>query len=59
MTSADIVNWSRRGWTDDQIIDRLDRSGVCFHLNTSDELKLRDAGVSDEVVRAMKASAWR
>jgi hypothetical protein len=57
VSEQDIIRWSTRGDTDDIIIDRLQRSPAIFHLGTGDEIHLRDAGVSDEVIRAMKATA--
>jgi hypothetical protein len=56
VTQQDIIRWSVRGDSDDVIIDRLQQSPAIFHLGTSDEIRLRDAGVSDEVIRAMKAT---
>ncbi len=53
----DIVNWSIRGTGDDVIIDRIEHCSNSFHLSPSQEIHLRDAGVSDEVIRAMKATA--
>ena len=41
------------------IIDRIHRSGTTFHLSATDENELRDAGVSEEVVRAMKDTGRR
>jgi hypothetical protein len=57
VTQQEIIRWSVRGESDDVIIDRLQKSPAIFHLGTSDEIHLRDAGVSDEVIRAMKATA--
>jgi hypothetical protein len=57
VTSEDIINWSIRGVSDDLIIDRIEHSNAIFHLSASQEIHLHDAGVSDEVIRAMKASA--
>ena len=50
----DVIAWARRGDRDDLIIDRIERSGTIFHLSSRDENTLRDAGVSEEVIRAMK-----
>ena len=57
ISREEIIEWSIRGFSDDMIIDRIDRSNCAFHLSASEEIHLRDAGVSDEVVRAMKATA--
>ena len=57
VSCEEIIEWSIRGFNDDMIIDRIDRSNSAFHLSTSEEIHLRDAGVSDEVIRTMKATA--
>lgn len=57
ITREQIINWSVQGVSDDLIIDRLQHNPTTFHLSTSDEIHLRDAGVSDEVIRAIKATA--
>src|SRR5882672_6825163 len=50
----DVVRWSKDGVKDEVIIDRIERSGSSFRLTATDENALRDANVSEEVVRAMK-----
>src|SRR3954454_18431564 len=57
VTKNDAIDWTRRGARDDLIIDRIDRSGTVFHLSSRDENQLRDAGVGEEVIRAMKDTA--
>jgi hypothetical protein len=57
VTCEDIISWSCRGTSDDLIIDRLQHSSNVFHISAADEIHLRDAGVSNEVIRAMKATA--
>jgi uncharacterized protein YcfJ len=59
VTKADVIEWTRRGDRDDLIIDRIERSGTVFHLSSRDENQLRDAGVGEEVIRAMKDTARR
>jgi surface antigen len=59
VTRQDIIGWVRQGDRDDLIIDRIDRSGTVFHLSSKDENALRDAGVSEEVIRAMKDTSRR
>ena len=59
VTKEEVADWSRRGVRDDIIIDRIDRSGTVFTLNGADENRLRDAGVSEDVIRAMKDTARR
>jgi uncharacterized protein YcfJ len=53
-TKADIINWTRNGDRDEVIIDRIQRSGSIFRITAADENELRDANVSEEVIRAMK-----
>jgi uncharacterized protein YcfJ len=50
----DVIRWSKDGVKDDVIIDRIQRSGTTFSLTPTDETALRDANVSEDVVRAMK-----
>ena len=59
LTKNDVIDWTRRGDREDLIIDRIDRSGTVFHLSSRDENQLRDAGVGEEVIRAMKDTARR
>jgi len=59
VTKTDVIDWTRRGDRDDLIIDRVERSGTVFHLSSRDENQLRDAGVGEEVIRAMKDTARR
>jgi uncharacterized protein YcfJ len=54
VTRDDVIRWSKDGVKDEVIIDRIERSGTAFRLTAADENALRDANVSDEVVRAMK-----
>jgi hypothetical protein len=59
VTREDVIRWSRDGVKDEIIIDRIERSGSSFRLSATDENSLRDANVSEEVVRAMKRTATR
>lgn len=59
VTKVDVMDWSRRGVRDDIIIDRIDRSGTVFYLKAAEENQLREAGVSEDVIRAMKDTARR
>jgi uncharacterized protein YcfJ len=54
ITNVDIMDWSRQGVKDDIIIDRIQRSGQTFAVTASDERDLRNAGVSERVIQAMK-----
>lgn len=59
VTKEDVIRWHDRGDRDEVIMDRVDRSGTVFHLSSRDENQLRDAGVSEEVIRSMKDTARR
>src|SRR6266576_2282057 len=54
LTRDDVIRWTKDGVKDEIIIDRIERSGTAFRLTATDENALRDANVSEEVVRAMK-----
>lgn len=55
LTMQEVILWSQRGVREDIIIDRVDRSGTRFNLTAGDESQLRTAGVSEAVIRSMKA----
>ena len=57
VSAEDIIAWSVRGTGDETIIDRIEHSPSVFRLSASDEIHLHDAGVSKDVIRAMKATA--
>ena len=57
VTRGDVIAWSNRGMRDSEIIDRIDRSGTVYHLSAADENDLRDARVSEDVIREMKETA--
>jgi hypothetical protein len=59
VTKNDVIDWTRRGDREDLIIDRVEHGGTVFHLSSRDENQLRDAGVTEEVIRAMKDTARR
>ncbi|MFI5379128.1 MAG: glycine zipper domain-containing protein [Tepidisphaerales bacterium] len=52
VTSKQVIQWNQQGVKDEIIIDRIQRSGA--KLRSNDETALRDAGISDDVIRAMK-----
>jgi uncharacterized protein YcfJ len=54
VTKVEVIDWTKDGVKDEIIIDRIDQSGTTFRLTAADENELRDAGVSEDVVRAMK-----
>ena len=57
VTQSDVIAWSNRGMRDSEIIDRIDRSGSVYHLSAADQNDLRDARVSEDVIREMKETA--
>src|SRR3954471_18350770 len=50
VTRTDVIEWTRRGDRDEQIIDRIERSASVPRLTARDENDLRDAGVSERVI---------
>jgi surface antigen len=59
VTKSEVITWTDQGVRDDIIIDRIDRSGTVFRLSAADQNDLRDHGVSESVIRAMKDTARR
>ena len=55
VTRSQVVQWNQQGVKDEIIIDRIQRGGA--KLKSSDEAALRNAGISEDVVRAMKDNA--
>ena len=54
-----VAAWAQAGARDDVIIDRIERSDAVIRLTAGDEMRLRRAGVSDDVICAMKETARR
>lgn len=54
VTLDEVVAMEKAGLSDDQIIDRLDKTDMVFDLGTKQRQYLRDNGVSERVVTAMK-----
>jgi hypothetical protein len=59
LTKSEVIAWTDQGVRDDIIIDRIERSGTVFRLSAADQNDLRDHGVSESVIRAMKDTARR
>lgn len=59
ITQAKVIEWSRHGVPQQVIVDRIERSGSRFSLAAADENRLREAGVSEDVVLAMKQTSRR
>ena len=57
VSKQDVIAMSNRGFRDGEIIDRIDRSGTVYHLSAADENDLRDARVSENVIREMRETA--
>lgn len=59
ITPETVATWAQAGARDDVIIDRIERSDTVIRLTAGDEMRLRRAGVSDDVICAMKETARR
>lgn len=59
VTKSDVIAWTDQGVREDIVIDRIDRSGTVFRLSAADQNELREHGVSESVIRAMKDTARR
>ena len=59
LSPREVVTWTQSGARDDVIIDRIERSDTVFRLTAGDEMQLRQQGVSDDVICAMKETARR
>jgi hypothetical protein len=57
VTKEDVMAWTNRGMRDSEIMDRINRSGTVYHLSAADENQLRDARVSEDVIREMQDTA--
>jgi hypothetical protein len=59
ITQGQVIEWTKHGVPQQVIVDRIERSGTRFKLTAADENTLREKGVSEEVVAAMKQTARR
>ncbi len=59
LRKADIIAWTNQGVRDDIIVDRIERGGTVFDLSAADQNDLRDRGVSETVIRAMRDTMRR
>ena len=50
-----VILWSLHGMSDQTIIARVQRHGCSDRLTSAEQIHLQDAGVSDDVIQAMKA----
>ena len=53
LTVNDVIQLSQASVGDDVIIKQIQKKGHRFDLSTSDILRLKDSGVSNQVIRAM------
>ena len=54
VTVDTVIEWWNDGETEEDIIGRINNSDAEFRLTAKDEVRLRDEGVSDEVIRQIK-----
>jgi osmotically inducible lipoprotein OsmB len=54
VTIDEVVALQKAGFTDDEMINKLERTGQVFDLTAANEDQLRDQGVSRRVVTAMR-----
>jgi hypothetical protein len=59
VTPAKVVDWTRRGEAEWVIVERINGCSAPVELNAAEENKLRDAGVSEKVIDALKATQHR
>jgi len=55
----DVIRWSRDGRTDEQILQTLEERRAVVPLTAADENNLRDAGVSETLIEAIKTMSRR
>jgi|GEM_PF-2651393 len=56
LDSQDIINLTRAGASDDVIIHEIAATRSSFYLTPEDEAELSQAGISNRVIAAMKAT---
>jgi hypothetical protein len=59
VTHEQVIRWHRQGTPVEVILDRLQTSQSVFHLTAAEENRLRDAGISEYIIRVMKDTARR
>lgn len=52
----DVIAWKKHGVADSVIIDRIERNSVRMQLTAADENSLRENGVSEDVINAMRGT---
>jgi hypothetical protein len=53
VTLDEVVAMQKAGFSDEEMIDKLEATGQVFELTASNEQQLRDQGVSGRVINAM------
>jgi hypothetical protein len=59
VTHEQVIRWHKQGTPAEVILDRLQTSQSVFHLTAAEENRLRDAGISEYIIRVMKDTARR
>jgi hypothetical protein len=59
ISKQDVLAWTARGVPEEAIIDRIQSSSSVFVLTAVDETELRDRGVSEAVIRALRDALRR
>jgi hypothetical protein len=59
LSCEQVAMWAQQGTRDDIIIDRIERAQTIFRLTAADEQSLRQQGVSEDVICAMRETARR
>ncbi len=59
LTKEQVTAWAQQGTRDDIIIDCIERGHTIFRLSAADDEHLRQQGVSEDVICAMKETARR
>jgi hypothetical protein len=54
VTIDEVVALDKAGFSDDEVIDKLERTGQVFDLTQANEQQLQDQGVSRRVILAMR-----
>lgn len=59
LTTEQVAMWAQQGMRDDIIIDRIERAQTIIRLSAAEEQSLRQQGVSEDVIFALKETARR
>src|SRR5271155_5118116 len=53
LTQADVISMVKSGWSDEDIMRRIDGTRTVFRLSSDDVIHLRNEGLSDRLVTFM------